>query len=152
MRSETVDDPSVPEPDRLPLNGYEVVTFSVDDLDIPFDLHPRYVVTGDWAVLGTTLSSLERFHKAASGSVESLRNAPQFKNLVETLPEPLHFVTYADIAAMAAMVEEALPEDTRLDYREEVKPFLNPFSAMLLSYSVTEEQVRFTARMLLTES
>ena len=53
---------------------------------------------------------------------------------------------------MAAMVEEALPEDTRLDYREEVKPFLDPFSAMLLSYSVTEEQVRFTARMLLTES
>ncbi len=88
MRSETVYDPSVLEPDRLPLNGYEVVTFSVDDLDIPFDLQPGYVVTEDWAVLGTTLSSLEQFHKAASGSVESLRNVPQFKNLVETLPEP----------------------------------------------------------------
>ena len=149
--SVVMDDPTV-RVDRLELNGYEAVRISIDELELPVDIEPAYVVTEDWAALGSTLESLERFHTAASGTTDSLRFATKFADISDDLPGPLHFITFADITGIADMVEEALTGDTRRDYRKEVKPFLEPFSALLLAYSVTDEEFRLTMRVSLQES
>ena len=138
--------------DHKSINGYDVVTFSMDDVDLPLRINPGYMVTEDWAALGSTLESLEMFHMAASGAADSLRLATKFAAVSDDLPGPLHFITFADITGIADMVEEALTGDARRDYREEVKPFLEPFSALLLAYSVTDEEFRLTMRVSLQES
>ena len=131
------------EVDRVPLNGYQAVTLPLDDADIPLVDRPGYVVTDDWVVVGSTFDSLERSHQAASGSTGSLRSSAEFAKLADTLPDPLHFLAYADIAGLAENIEEALPSDQRADYDEALR-YLDPFSALLLAISATDEATRLT--------
>ena len=137
--------------EQLTLNGYEAVTFSLNDFDLPLDMQPAYMVTDEWAAISSTLSSLERFHTTVSGATPSLRSTARFGALAEGLPAPLHFVTYADIAAITAMIDDALPSGTRREYRREVKPFLDPFDAVMVAFSMVEDQLRLTIRLSLGE-
>ena len=137
--------------EQLTLNGYEAVTFSLNDFDLPLDMEPAYMVTDEWAAIGSTLSSLEQFHTTVSGATPSLRSTGRFEALAEGLPAPLHFVTYADIAAITAMIDDALPSGTRREYRREVKPFLDPFDAVMIASSMVEDQLRLTIRLSLRE-
>ena len=120
--------------DGTSLNGYEVVSFSVDCLDI------------------RSILSLHTSSPKTGQHCESLPLSAQFSALVDTVPEPLHFLTYADIAGISDMVEGALTGDIRRDFRREVEPFLDPFSVMLLGYTVTEQNFHLTVTLSLRES
>ena len=138
------------EIDRNRLGDYEAVTVKLDDtLFDGFD--PEYMVSDDWALVGSTLESLEAFHDVATGATDSLSSATEFDRLIGLVPHPFDFLFYADIAGILAEVENALDAGTRSDYRRSVKPFIEPLDAVLTVSSITEEEMRLTAVLTLRE-
>ena len=132
--------------DRERLGDYEAVTMDLDDsLFDDIGLEPGYVVTENWAVVGSTLESLEAFHDATTGVTDSLSSAPKFTRLMGMVPSPIHLLFYADIGGILDAVEDALDAETRRDYRRNVEPFIEPLDAFLLTALTTEEEMRVTA-------
>ena len=123
--------------DRDSLGEYEVVTTRVDDIP-GGDYEPGYVVTEEWAALGSNFDGLEAFYEAVSGEAGTLGSKAEFRELIEAVPEPLHYLLYADIAGVLETVEGALDDDTAKEYRRAVKPLVDQLSAFMLAVSVTD--------------
>ena len=136
--------------DRDSLGEYEVVTTRADDIP-GGDYEPGYVVTEEWAVVGSNFDGLEAFYEAVSGETDTLGSKAEFRELVEAVPEPLHYLLYADIAGVLEMVEDALDDDTAKEYRREVKPLVDQLSAFMLAVSVTDAEIRLSATLTLHE-
>ena len=136
--------------DRDSLGEYEVVTTRADDI-LGGDYEPGYVVTEEWAVVGSNFDGLEAFYEAVSGETDTLGSKAEFRELIEAVPEPLHYLLYADIAGVLEMVEDALDDDTAKEYRREVKPLVDQLSAFMLAVSVTDAEIRLSATLTLHE-
>ncbi len=136
--------------DRDSLGEYEVVTTRVDDI-LGGDYEPGYVVTEEWAVVGSNIGGLEAFYEAVSGEAGTLGSKAEFRELAEAAPEPLHYLLYTDIAGVLEMVEDALDDDTAKEYRREVKPLVDQLSAFMLAVSVTDAEIRLSATLTLRE-
>ena len=136
--------------DRDSLGEYEVVTTRADDF--PGGAYqPGYIVTEEWAVVGSNVDGLEAFYEAVSGETDTLGSKAEFRELIEAVPEPLHYLVYADIAGVLEMVEDALDADTAKEYRREVKPLVDQLSAFMLAVSVTDADIRLSATLTLHE-
>jgi hypothetical protein len=136
--------------DRDSLGEYEVVTTRADDF--PGGAYqPGYIVTEEWAVVGSNVDGLEAFYEAVSGETDTLGSKAEFRELIEAVPEPLHYLVYADIAGVLEMVEDALDADTAKEYRREVKPLVDQLSAFMLAVSVTDADIRLSATLTLRE-
>ncbi len=136
--------------DRDSLGDYELVTVRPDDYDFQV-YEPGYIVTDEWAVAGSNIEGLEAFHDAASGDVETLDSNPVFERIIDLAPAPLHFLIYADIAGMLEMVEEALDNEMRSNYRRDVEPFVEQLGAILVAGSMTDDEMRFTVILTIEE-
>ena len=136
--------------DRDSLGEYEVVTTRADDI-LGGDYEPGYVVTEEWAVVGSNFDGLEAFYEAVSGETDTLGSKAEFRELIEAVPEPLHYLLYADIAGVLETVEDALDDDTAKEYRREVKPLVDQLSAFMLAVSVTDAEIRLSATLTLHE-
>ena len=136
--------------DRDSLGEYEVVTTRADDI-LGGDYEPGYVVTEEWAVVGSNIGGLEAFYEAVSGEAGTLGSKAEFRELAEAAPEPLHYLLYTDIAGVLEMVEDALDDDTAKEYRREVKPLVDQLSAFMLAVSVTDAEIRLSATLTLHE-
>ena len=136
--------------DRDSLGEYEVVTTRADDI-LGGDYEPGYVVTEEWAVVGSNFDGLEVFYEAVSGETDTLGSKAEFRELIEAVPEPLHYLLYADIAGVLETVEDALDDDTAKEYRREVKPLVDQLSAFMLAVSVTDAEIRLSATLTLHE-
>ena len=136
--------------DRDSLGEYEVVTTRVDDI-LGGDYEPGYVVTEEWAVVGSNIGGLEAFYEAVSGEAGTLGSKAEFRELAEAAPEPLHFLLYTDIAGVLEMVEDALDDDTAKEYRRHVEPLVDQLSAFMLAVSVTDAEIRLSATLTLRE-
>ena len=136
--------------DRDSLGEYEVVTTRVDDI-LGGDYEPGYVVTEEWAVVGSNIGGLEAFYEAVSGEAGTLGSKAEFRELAEAAPEPLHFLLYTDIAGVLEMVEDALDDDTAKEYRRDVEPLVDQLSAFMLAVSVTDAEIRLSATLTLRE-
>ena len=136
--------------DRDSLGEYEVVTTRADDI-LGGDYEPGYVVTEEWAALGSNVDGIEAFYEAVSGETDTLGSKAEFRELVEAVPEPLHYLLYADIAGGLETVEDALDDDTAKEYRREVKPLVDQLSAFMLAVSVTDAEIRLSATLTLHE-
>ncbi len=149
--TEVVEDSGV-ELDRSSLGDYEVVTAAPQEFGLlGGDYDPGYLVTEDWAALGSTHRSLTALHDAAAGDSEPLSSTSGFSGLMGMAPDPADWLLYADLAAGLDMIEDALDGDMRSDFRRDFKPFVEPLEAFLLAGSVTEEAIRFTAVLTLSE-
>ena len=138
--------------DRDQLGDYEAVTMDLDDSSFDgFGLDPGYMVTEDWAVIGSTFESLEAFHDAATGVTDSLSASATFDRLIGLAPYPLDFLFYANVAGILEAVEDALDPETRSDYRRNVKPFVEPLDAFLAVSAITDKEMRMTAILTLRE-
>ena len=136
--------------DRDSLGEYEVVTTRADDI-LGGDYEPGYVVTEEWAVVGSNFDGLEVFYEAVSGETGTLGSKAEFRELAEAVPEPLHYLLYADIAGVLEMVEDALDDETAKEYTREVKPLVDQLSAFMLAVSVTDAEIRLSATLTLHE-
>ena len=136
--------------DRDSLGEYEVVTTRADDI-LGGDYEPGYVVTEEWAVVGSNFDGLEVFYEAVSGETGTLGSKAEFRELAEAVPEPLHYLLYADIAGVLETVEDALDDDTAKEYRREVKPLVDQLSAFMLAVSVNDAEIRLSATLTLHE-
>ena len=83
-----------------------------------------------------------------SGETDTLGSKAEFRELVEAVPGPLHYLLYADIAGVLEMVEDALDDETAREYRREVKPLVDQLSAFML---VTDAEIRLSATLALHE-
>ena len=136
--------------DRDSLGDYEVVTTRVDDI-LGGDYEPGYVVTEEWAVVGSNIGGLEAFYEAVSGEAGTLGSKAEFRELAEAAPEPLHYLLYTDIVGVLEMVEDALDDDTAKEYRRDVEPLVDQISAFMLAVSVTDAEIRLSATLTLHE-
>ena len=123
--------------------GYEMVTIHEDGLSGQGYV-PGYLVTDRWAVVGSNVDGIEAFQEASTGRRESLSSAPAFAELIARAPEPLHYLLYADIAAIVDTVEGSLDADMRSDYRRDVEPFVGQLQSYLLGASITAEEMRLS--------
>lgn len=139
--------------ERESIGGYDAVTVQMDQFDerLLGDYEAGYTITDDWLALGTTVESLELFHDAAGGDVNSLNSSSKYSALAELAPSPLHFLVYADIAGIVEMVVNGLDEDGQDEYDDEVRPFVENLSAFMLASSLTGERWHFTAALTLEE-
>ena len=136
--------------DRDALGGYELVTMRPDDYE--FEAYePGYIVTDEWAVVGSNIDGLEALYDAASGAVETLESNPAFERIIGLAPDPLHFLIYADIAGLLEMVEDALDDEMRSDYRRDVEPFVEQLGAILMAASMTDDEMRFSVILTLRD-
>ncbi len=137
---------------RRSLGKYEVVTAELEGFDLlGEDYEPGYLVTENWAVLGSTRHSLDAFHDAVTGESEPLSEADEFSRLISMAPVPPDSLIYADLAAAMQLLEDSLDSDMRSGFRRDVKPFVERMEAFLLAGSLTEEAIRFTAVLTLSE-
>ena len=149
--ADIVEDSGV-ELGRSSLGEYEVVTAELEGFDLlGEDYEPGYLVTDNWAVLGSTRHSLEAFHDAVTGESEPLSEADEFSRLISMAPVPSDSLIYADLAAAMQLLEDSLDSDMRSGFRRDVKPFVEQLKAFLLAGSFTEEAIRFTAILTLSE-
>ena len=138
--------------DRPALGDWEAVTWDLDDAGGPLsDYRPGYVVTDEWAVIGSTFEGLEDFHGAISGNADRLESDPEFSRLGKMTPNPALGLTYFNLAGIFEMIEGALTDDALSSYQEEVLPLVEHLSAFLGAGSVTEEEVRITFVLSLRE-
>ena len=138
--------------DRAALGDREAVIWDLDDPGGPlFDYRPGYVVTDEWAVIGSTFDSLVGFHDAFSGDTDRLESDPEFSRLRKMTPIPALGLTYFNLAGILEMIEGALTDDALSSYQEEVLPLVNRLNAFLGAGSVTEEEVRITFVLSLRE-
>ncbi len=134
------------------LGEYTATLAVLDELtDTPTGYTPGYVVTEDWAVIGSTIDSLEVFYDAASGDIDRLSSAARFSRILDLAPVPLQFLMYVDFQGVLDMVEDGMDEGDRADYEEDVQPFLEPFEAFLMAASATEDIALFTVAVTLQE-
>ena len=149
--SDVVEDSGV-EVNRDSLGEYEVVTASLEEYDfLGEDYEPGYLVTEDWAVLGSTYRSLRAFHDVSVGEADPLSSADEFSMLLSKAPAPLGTLIYADLAAALELLEDSIESDMRSDYKRNVKPFVEQMKAFMLAGSFTEETIWFTAILTLSE-
>lgn len=149
--TEIVEDSGV-ELERSSLGDYEVVTAASEEFGLlGGDYDPGYLVTEDWAVLGSTHRSLTALHDAIAGDSEPLSSTSGFSGLMGMAADPVDWLLYADLAAGLDMIEDALDGDMRSDFRRDFKPFVEPLEAFLLAGSLTEQAIRFTAVLTLSE-
>ena len=139
--------------DRDSLGEYEVTTTSSDELfgSGSRDYEPGYVVTDEWAVLGSNIDGLEAFHDAATGVTDTLGSQSAFRKLSGMAPEPLHYFVYADLAGVLEEVEDALDDYDREDYQRDVEPFVEQLGSIMLAASITDTRIRLSAVVTLGE-
>ena len=139
--------------DKESIGEYDAVTIEMDqfDEDALEDYEVGYLISDDWLALGTTVDSLEFFHDAVKGDMDSLNTASKYSALSVLTPTPLHFLMYADIGGIIEMVEDALDEDDEEDYEDNVRPFVENLSALMVASSFTDERWHFTAALTLEE-
>ena len=137
---------------RSSLGDYEVVTIAPQQFGILGEgYEPGYLVTEDWAALGSTYRSLEAFHDAATCESETLGSAGRFSALVGMAPAPPDWLLYADLATAIELIEDALDGGMRSDYERDFKPFVEQLEAFLLAGSFTGEAIRVTGFLTLSE-
>ncbi len=134
--------------DQERLGEYEATVASFDDFE---GFEPGYVITDDWAVVASNVDSLEEFHDAATGAVENLGSRSEFRNLADTVPEPLHSLLYADLGGVLEMVEDALDDYDREEYRQNVEPFVEQLGSFIAAASITDTRIRLTAAVVLSD-
>ena len=141
------------EIDRQPLGSYEAVTAGVDEFlgDLFGTYRPGYVVTEDWAVMGSNIEGLKAFHDAATGASDTLHSAAEFDRLAGMAPTPLHNLFFMDIAGVTAMVENALADEARDAYLRNVKVFVESLSAFMFAGSTADDRMQFIAMLTLRE-
>ena len=146
-----VEDSGV-EVSRSWLGDYEVMTTELEGFDLlGEDYEPGYLVTENWAAFGSTYRSVRAFHDAVTGESEPLSEADEFSRLISMAPVPPDSLIYADLAAAVDQIEDSLDSDMRSGFRRDVKPFVEQLKAFLLAGSLTEEAIRFTAILTLSE-
>ena len=138
---------------RTPLGDREAVIW---DAELTWavalsDYRPGYVVTDEWAVVGSTFDGLEDFHHAVSGNTDRLESDPEFSRLRKMTPSPALGLTYFNLAGILEMIEGALTDDALSGYQEEILPLVEHLSAILNAGSITEEEVRITFVLSLRE-
>ena len=133
--ADIVEDSGV-DVDRGSLGDYEAVTARPGDFDLlGSGYEPGYLVTDDWAALGSTYRGLRAFHDAATGESGPLSSTDRFSALVGMAPAPPGWLVYADLATAMEMLEDALDGDMRSDFERDVKPFVENLEAFLLAGS-----------------
>ena len=148
--AEVLEDEGI-DVDRDSLGEYDVVTTRAEEIFGAGDYEPGYVVTEEWAVVGSNIGGLEAFYEAVSGEAGTLESKAEFRELAEAAPEPLHYLLYTDIAGVLEMVEDALDDDTAKEYRRDVEPLVDQISAFMLAVSVTDAEIRLSATLTLRE-
>ena len=138
--------------DRDSIGGYEVTWVELEQFDNEFeDYEAGFMVADEWVALSTTMDSMEIFHDSLRGDIRSLKSSDKFSDLAGELPDPLHFLAYADLAGILAMVEDGLDDDDLDDYEEDVQPFVENLSALLIASSITDEEWRLTVAVILED-
>ncbi len=134
---------------RLFVDGVEVMP-SVDSgsaqADDPLEAYtPSYAVMDEWAVLGSTLESLELFHDALTGGTDSLDDNAEFRRVMDAAPSPAHYFFYVNVAALVEAIDDALTGEDRRTFRNDVRPYIENLGAFLVTSSVTPREVRVSA-------
>ncbi len=134
------------------IGGYDVTSIELGQFDnLLEDYEAGFLIADEWVALSTSMDSLEIFHDSMTGDIRSLNSSDKFSNMAGQLPDPLHLLVYADLAGILEMVEDGLDDDDLDDYQENVQPFVENLSAMLMTSSITEEEWRFTMAITLEE-
>ena len=138
--------------DRDSLGDYEVVMADLSGFGPGFGgFEAGYLVTDDWVAVGSTRGSLEAFHDTVSGDSDSLDSVGEYSRLADMVMAPAHLLFYADLAVLLELVEDSLDEETREEYESDVRPFVEQLSGFLAGGSLTREEVRFTAVVMVHE-
>ena len=139
--------------DREPLGSYEAVTMDIEEFlgDMFGTYRSGYVVTEQWAVMGSNIDGLKAFHDAATGASDTLGSAAEFDRLTGMAPTPLHNLFFMDVAGVTAMVENALADEARDAYSRNVKVFVESLSAFMFAGSTADDRMQFMAMLTLLE-
>ena len=135
--------------DQSRLDEYEMVTVRGEDQFSEFE--PGYLVTGEWAAVGSDVSSLEAFHDATTGATDTLSSNDDFSRLIDMVSSPHHLLLFANLEELLDIVDDALDDDDRSIYRREVEPFVGQLGFLLLTGAVTSEEMRFSLVLTLRE-
>ena len=128
--------------DQSRLEEYEMVAVRGEDLLSEFE--PGYVATGERALVGSDASSLEAFHDAFSGAMDTLSANADFSSRIDMVSSPHHLRLFANLEELLDVVDDALDDDDRSFYRREVEPFVWQLGFLLLTGAVTSEEMRFS--------
>ena len=125
---------------RRSVGDYEAVTLDLSDQDPAVQGYsPGYLFTEDLVALASTVESLERMDDARNGKAPSLRSSTEFSRLTDMAPDIASTFMFAVIAGIIGMVVDALPSDTKSEYDNDVRPFLEPLHTFLAASSTFDD-------------
>ena len=130
-------------PEEVDIGEFEAVTVPLDETDESLEAYvPSYAIMDEWAALGSTLESLEMLHEALTGGTDSLDDDSEFRRVMDAAPSPVHYFLYANIAELVEAIEDGLAGEDRRTFRNDVRPYIENLSALLITTSVTPQEVR----------
>lgn len=132
--------------DREDIGEFEAITAPGSEVDGDLEAYrPTYVLMDDWAVMASTLESAEELHDSLTGEAETLADNAEFRRAMDASVSPVHHFVYANIAGIAATIDDALSGDDRREFRNDVLPYIENLSVFLFTASFTEEEMRMSA-------
>ena len=108
------------------------------------DYEGGYIITDEWAAVGTNINGLEEFYDVYSSDADSLSSNPEFGKLIGLAPEPVHMLLFANMPPIIEIVEDSLDGDMEDDYERNFKPYLTKIGGVMAAASTTKEMTRFT--------
>ena len=131
---------------REDIGEFEVVTVPLDQVDESLgEYRPSYAIMDEWAVLASTLESLEMVHDTLTGETDSLEDNPEFRRVMDAAASPVHHFLYLDIVGIVEAVDDALSGEDRREFRRNVRPYVQGLAAFLVTTTVTPQEVRTSA-------
>jgi hypothetical protein len=130
---------------RRSVGNYEAVVLDLSQQEVEVrGFSPGYLFAGELVIGGSTLDSLFRVTDILDGAGLSLNTNPAFSRLAELAPENASYVLFADISGLVDMVVDSLAPDTRADYDNEVRPFLQPFDSFFAAATSNSDFILLT--------
>lgn len=114
------------------------------------EIELSYATTDDVVVIGSGPGFVKAVLDAGAG--ESLADSARYRDLVAKAGSEHTAVTYLDITAIRTLAEGFLADATaeqRAEYEESVKPFLEPFDALVATTvvgGIDEQHIRITVK------
>jgi len=130
--------------DQVDIDGQEATIADLRAFMGDSGYSPGFVLLDDYVVLGTTELALEEAVEAWSGDERALSAEPEFSRVLDMAPEDWESLFFIDLEGLFDIIAASMGAEERAEYRESIRPFVEPLKVILAGSQTGQEDSTFT--------